>query len=823
MKKFITALTFLFSMLFVSAQEKSGKITGQVTDHESKPLEGATVQLLKADNKSLIKVSVTNKTGNFEMEKLASGKYILSVTAVGHALLTTAVELNGKDLNVPAIRLQQSSKELGGVTVVGKRPLVEQKIDRTVINVEAAPTNAGASALEVLEKSPGISVSNDGAISLKGKQGVIVMMDGKQTYLSATDLANLLRNLPASALDQIEIMTNPPAKYDASGNSGIINIKTKKSRNDGFNGSITQGGTVSLYERNGNYYAPLRNSTSINMNYRKNKMNYFGNFNYNYREGKSDLELTRKLFEPDGSLNSVAYSTNNFEGRNNNYTLKLGADYYANKKNVFGFVLNGFGFFGRPTPYTNQQFRDPDGNLLSTLVTTTTNKLTFFNYSGNFNYKHTFDSTGREITADFDYVGYSNGSKTMLITDVFDANGGKAGNLTLKGDIPGIINIYSVKSDYTHPLKNDMRFEAGIKISYVKNDNEVKYERLKGGVFVPDDRSNHFIYEENINAAYVSINKKWKKWSTQAGLRLENTIASGKQVLNDSTFTRNYTSLFPTMYLNYEASKAHTLTFSYGRRIGRPNYQDLNPFLWFLDSTSYRQGNPYLTPQYTNNFELRHSYKNGLSTSFNYTVTDDVISQLLKQSFTDQNTFLTTENVAKYKNIGVSINAPIKVGNWYNANVFANFFHNEYKGIYYNSFSGKNDDLSLSYNSFMINVTNTFTFKKGWSAEVSGFYRGKGVEQLSISEPMYFLSLGAQKTVLKGNGTLRMSLRDPFHWQQYRGHTIYSNVDVQVRNKWDNRNLTVTFSYRFGKSSVPQARRRATGANDEQNRAGGQQ
>ena len=827
MKKIITLLCMSLLTLCLPAQEKTGVISGTVTDQARKPVEAATVQLLTAGNNVLVKSAVTNKQGVFEIEKLAAGKYLISISAVAFAARSgIAAELTAGKMIVqlPAIQLANSTKELGAVTVTARKPLIEQKIDRTVINVEAAPTNAGATAMEVLEKSPGISVNNDGVISLKGKQGVIVMMDGKPTYLSAADLANLLKNMPASSLDQIEIMTNPPAKYDASGNSGIINIKTKKSRNDGLNGSVTAGGTIGLYKRDGGWLTPLKQTSSLNLNYRKGKINLFGNYNFNYREGRADLEINRNFFNKDGSLNSYSSAGTQMNMRNNNHTLKLGMDYYANKNNVFGIVLNGFGFFGRPRPYSTQTIYSPDGTVQSVLASATTNKLTFWNYSGNINYKHVFDTSGTELTADFDYVGYSNGSQSLLVTDVFDgASGTKTGNLTLRGDIPGVINIYSGKADFTHPMKNDMRFDAGFKLSYVKSDNKVQYERDNGNGWIPDSRSNHFIYMENINAAYVSINKKWKKWSTQAGLRLENTTSRGNQVLNDSSFTRKYTSLFPTFYLNYEASKNHTLTLSYGRRIERPNYQDLNPFLWFLDSLTFRQGNPYLLPQYSNNLELRHSYKGGITTSVSYAVTDDVISQILKQNTEKRITYLTTDNVARFRNMGISVNAPFKPAKWWNVNAFANVFNNKYTGFYFNAFTGKNDPLDISYTSFMINITNTLTFKKGWTAELSGFYRGRGVDQLSISEPMYFMSLGGQKTVLKGKGTLRLNIRDPFHWQVYRGKTVYSDIDMKIYNKWDNRSATITFSYRFGKSGVPQARKRNNGANEEQNRAGGGQ
>ena len=822
MKLFLSIL-FMVGTLAVSAQGKIGKISGVVTDESQKAIDGATVSLLRAKDAGLVKVAVTNKQGIFEFEKIADGEYIVSTTVAGFQKKNTAaftINASNSSVKLDNIQMATAAKSLGQVTVTGKRPLIENKIDRTVINVDAAPTNAGATAMEVLEKSPGISVDNDGNISLKGKAGVIVMMDGKPTYLSAADLAAVLRNMPASGLDQIEIMTNPPAKYDASGNSGIINIKTKKSKSDGFNGSLTTGGTIGFYKRDNSMLYPVRGQQSLNMNYRKGKINVFGNLNYNYNENKNDLDLTRKLYDSSGTVTSKQHTA--FNGRNNNYSAKVGMDFYKSKRTVYGFVLNGFAFFGRPQGTSSQTLTNADGTTRSIINSKTSNELTFANYSANFNYKHTFDSAGTELTVDLDYIGYNNKNNSTLVSESYESeNGPKTGHFELSGNIPSLIDIYSFKSDFTHPMKGNMRFDAGVKLSYVENDNQVDYLRLDNGNWVPDSRSNHFIYDENINAAYVSVNKKWKKFSAQTGLRLENTISKGHQLKTDSTFKRNYTSLFPTVYLNYEASKVHQFTLSFGRRINRPNYQDLNPFVWFLDSLTYRVGNPYLLPQYALNFELRHSYKNGLTTTLNYTNTDDVISQLLYQE--GLVTYLQPSNVARLQNMGIAVNAPVKPYKWWNMNLFVNVFNNHYTGIFYNSITGVNDPIDLQYTSFMVNVTNNFNFKKGWSAELSGWYRGKSVEQVTIADPMYFMTVGGQKTIMKGNGTLRMNVRDPFHWQKFSGHTSYSYVDVGIKNKWNNRAVNVSFSYRFGKSSVQQARRRTTGATDEDSRTGQQQ
>jgi hypothetical protein len=490
-------------------------------------------------------------------------------------------------------------------------------------------------------------------------------------------------------------------------------------------------------------------------------------------------------------------------------------DFFADKKNTFGIVVSGFAFNGHPTPTTVTTSSDANHALLSKMISNTNNRIQFRNLTTNFNFRHQFDSTGRELTFDFDYIAYDNVSKMTLTTDFYNARNERVGKqLILKGNLPSDIQIFSVKSDYTHPFKKGGRLEAGVKSSWVQNDNVVGYERFDGAKWLPDARSNHFIYDENINAVYLNANRQIKKWSFQGGLRLENTNAKGYQVTNDSTFRRDFTNLFPSAFISYQADKNNTITLSYSRRITRPNYQDLNPFIYFLDSLSYRKGNPFLLPQFTHNIELSHSFKGKLITTFNYNNTRDVISQILKAD--GDLVYLTADNVAKFRNIGIAITAPIPVTKWWTSNIFTNIFNNHYEGIY----EGKAFD--ISHTSFMVNVTQTFTLKKGLSLEVNGFYRGKGVNQLNIDEPMYVVNFGGQKQLLKGKGTLRLNLRDPFWIQRYKGRTQYDLIDSRVSNRWDNRSVTASFTYRFGKSNqqAPSPRRRNSASQDEQNRVG---
>ncbi|MGG9962292.1 TonB-dependent receptor domain-containing protein [Ferruginibacter sp. SUN106] len=828
MKQLITMLIAVVASAAVQAQTKPGSISGTITNNENKAVDAATVQLLKATDKSLVKIAVSDKAGNFAFDKLPEGKYLVSITAVGFTKkITSPVEINAANtaIVITDAKLLPQAKGLSEVTVVSNKQFIEQKPDRMVVNVEASPSNAGATALEVLEKSPGVTVDNDGNISLKGKQGVIIMMDGKPTYLSGADLANVLRNLPASALDQIEIMTNPSSKYDASGNSGLINIKTKKNKAKGSNGSIAVGTTNSLFRKNGTEEMTWKPSVSVNYNYKKNKINFFTNGVYNYREGRGELNIVSRYYRDNKAIDSINNVNTFFRFRNNNYTLKTGLDFTPDKKNSFGIVLNGFLFAGRPHPVTNTTYTTLDGVPFSRLNTENTNKLSWNNFGANFNFRHTFDSAGTELTLDLDYSRYNNTSDQNLSTGFFDGNYNKtADSMFLNGHVPSVIDIYSLKSDFVHTYKNGVRLETGIKSSYVTSDNLVEYVRKAGTTWVPDARNNHFVYTENVNAAYINVNKQFKKWNVQTGVRAENTNTKGVQAIDNSSVKRNYVSLFPTAFASYTINEKNSLTASVGRRLQRPNYQDLNPFTFFLDSLSYRQGNPYLTPQFSYNYELTHSYKGKLNTTLNYTTTTDVISQIINRKKGNSGEiigFLTSDNIAKYTNAGIAISAPVKFTKWWNSSLYGNVYRNHYTGTYISNETGKPEvvDLDLAFTSFTLNVNNNFTIGKGWSAELSGFYRYKTIEQLSLSYPMGQLSIGlAKNNLLKGKGSLRLNARDPFNFQKYHGLTQYGTVDIDIRNRWDNRQYGVNFTYRFGKQQGQSRRRSAT--EDEQQRVG---
>ncbi len=812
MRKIMTMLTVVFTMFsFVSfAQVKSGKVAGTVIDGSAKTIESATITLLRAKDSSVAKMSVADKTGKFVFEGVHDGKYIVSISAVGHEKgYSETFEINSANTSVilKTIELIPQAKTIGAVVVSSKKPLIEQKIDRTIVNVEASITDVGNSALEVLEKSPGISVDKDGNISLKGKQGVQIYIDGRPSYLSGADLANMLRNMSASELEQIEIMTNPPAKYDAAGNAGVINIKTKKNKQFGYNGSVTTGYTQGRY---------ARFNEGFNFNYRNGKVNLFSNLNYSHNHRSQELYIMRNFRESTTKdLKSVFDQTSEMQNQSNYYSAKVGVDYSVSNKTTLGVVLNGYYNPSTWKSNTNTLIYDPNKVLTDQTKASTRNDEKWKNFSSNFNMRSKLDSAGQELTADLDYIQYRSSSVQPLYSYYYDNAENLLRTDLLMGNLPQDITIYSGKVDYTLPLKKGAKFEAGIKSSYVKTDNNASYDSIKNGQVIHDyNRSNHFVYEENINAAYVNYSRPLnKKWSAQLGLRLENTNAKGNQLTTNIKFNRNYTQLFPTAYLQYSANENNQFVINYGRRINRPDYGDLNPFIHFLDRYTFEQGNPNLKPQFSHNIELRHTWKGFLTTTANYSTTTDIIQQVIEQNEVTNETFIKKANIASRNQVGLSISAYKQINKWWSGNVYVNVYNNHFKGIV------NNENISIGITGLMVQAQQQFKWGKGWGAEVSGFYRTKGLEGVIFIQPIAQVNAGFSKQILNNKGSVRLNVRDIFAGGVFKGYSKYGNVDAQFRNVNDSRAVSISFSYRFNKGKLKAgSNRKNGGADDELNR-----
>ena len=801
------------SISIASFAQSNGKISGTIKEGGNQQiLKGASISLLHSSDSSLAKASITDKDGNFFFENINQGIYFLTASYIGRKTVNSKSFVLSADkptVVVEVLQLLPNDKDLKEVSVISKKAFIERKIDKTVVNVDASVTNAGSTAMDVLEKSPGVTVDKDGNISLKGKQGVMIMLDGKPSFLSGAELANLLRNMSAANLDQIEIMTNPSAKYDAAGNSGIINIKTKKTKQKGMNGSLTLGYGQGVYAKTNN---------SLNLNYRNGKFNIFSTLSVNQRKNYQHLDIKRVYKNMDQSVTAIFDQNARMLHNNGSNSAKIGVDYYASKKTTIGFVVSGFINPEKQTNLNTSYLKNGFGIVDSVAVSTGSEDGSWKNGAINFNLRHQFDSTGREFTMDIDYMDY-NATKTQPFSNItYLPNGTVSNSNQLVGELPSVIKIYSAKADYTHPVKNIVKIETGIKTSFVNTDNTAGYFNIINDVKHPDyEKSNRFRYKENINAAYFNASKEIKKWGFQAGLRLENTNYSGNQFGNpqrtDSSFTKSYVGLFPTMFVSYNANEKNQFSFSYGRRINRPAYEDLNPFMFYLDKYTYGEGNPFLRPSYANVLEMSHTFQQWLTTTVNYSHTKDLFSEIFEPR--GYATVIKQGNLASADNASISVSAQKPLTKIWTLIVYSEANYSQYKGLTFGNSEKRTG------NTYLVNINNQFKFNKGWSAELSGFYRTKGIEgQVSIN-PLSQVNAGVQKEILKKKGTLKLNIRDAFFSMVQNGKLDILNTDASFHQYGDSRVVSLNFTYRFGKSIKGVQKRKTGGAGDEQNRIKG--
>ncbi|MGZ5190812.1 MAG: TonB-dependent receptor domain-containing protein [Flavisolibacter sp.] len=809
--KYTILLPLLLLIVSGAIAQSAGKISGTVTTKNSKASDGATVGLLRAKDSATVKISATNKDGVYTFENIPDGNFLISVTAAGNQKsYSNQIEITPQQqtVHLPAISLIPVNNDLAGVTITAKRPLIEQRIDRTIVNVDASITNIGTSALEVLEKAPGITVDRDGNISLKGKEGVMIMVDGRPTQLSGPDLTNLLRNMSSNQLDQIEIMTNPPARYDAAGNAGIINIKTKKILKAGINGS------ASLAYSQGRY--PKTNE-GFNFNYREGKVNLFTNLSHNYQKRFMTLKLDRNIFNSNtNSIDKIFNQEANRVSSGHAYNAKVGIDFFATKKTTFGAVVN----MNSRNMISNNPNITYISNAAEDLESVTkamvNNESQWNSISTNLNFRTVLDKKGKEITSDFDFVNHSTDNNLFMVNSYTDISG----NPYMKSDsmvglLPQDIKVYSGRVDYLHPLQKGARFEAGIKSSIVRTDNNASYDSIQYGEIVHDfNRSNHFVYEENINAAYANLSTPLsKKWTAQFGLRLENTNAKGVQLTTGQNFDRQYTQLFPTAYFQYKANDKNNFGANFGRRVSRPSYQSLNPFIRFIDRYTFSQGNPNLKPSLSSNIELSHTWKNQITTTLNYTYVKGAMQEIIQQK--GQEAYNMPANVSSQKQFGIAVSANTPINKWWTSSININAFRDNYKGVI------TDIPIDISANSFIINATQQFKINKTLTAEINGRYRTGWLEGVMRVEPVGFVGAGISQQVWKNKGTIRLSARDIFYTQKLKGTTQYGNVDVVMRQVAETQVVTIGFTYSFSKGKkIAPVKRTAGSANEEQGRIG---
>lgn len=803
-------MLILVSAAFLTTAIQAQTISGTVKDEQGKGLEKTTVTLLRAKDSAAVKFNATDKSGKYAFTAAGPGNYLIKLTNVGYGTTySKAFEVvAGSDFAVPELTMAKAATTLQGVSVTSKKPMVEVKADRTILNVEGTINATGNDALELLRKSPGVTVDKDDNISLSGKSGVQVYIDGKPSPLTGTDLSNYLKSVQSSQIESIELITNPSAKYEAAGNAGIINIRFKKNKTIGTNGSVNAGYNIGSYAKyNG----------GVSLNYRNKNINMFGSYNYNNSLNRNFFHLYRTT-----SVDSSFDQNSVMKNKNKTHGFKAGLDYYVSKRSTVGVMVNGNlnDNSMRSLSVTDIVYM-PSKQLERLLVANNTSDGSRDNMNFNLNYRYT-DTSGRELNIDADYGFYNTINAQNQPNDIYDVNGNLLQTEAFRNLTPSEIDIYSTKIDYEQNFKKG-KLGIGGKISFVQTDNT--FQR-----FVPtsnnlEDNHNNFRYKENINAGYINYNRQLKGVMFQVGVRVENTISkghskgfrydyqSGTNVMIDSLIDRNYTDPFPSAAITFNKNPMKQWSFSYSRRIDRPSYQNLNPFEFNLDKYTFQRGNPNLRPQYTNSFGVTHIYKYKLTTTLNYSHVSDVFSIVPKNENTKA--FITNENVATQDIVSLNVSMPVqykKYSLYFNIN------------SYYSKFKGEAADYKVDVDVISVNFFAQQTYKlgKNTTAEMSGFYSAPSIWQGGFkSKALGSVDMGLQQTVFGGKGTVKATVTDVFKTFRWAGTNNSTGQDVRVNGGWESRQFRINFSYRFGSNQIKAARNRKLSTEEEDKRTQG--
>ncbi len=806
----VTLLLFFITLFGISLQAQ--QITGIAQDQQGKPLSGATVTLKKSNDSSIVKLAASNALGKYEFPNIPSGSYFVNITHIGYESQNSAVfpSTGEGSTQAPLTALTKLAGELREAVVTAHKPPVEVKADKIILNVEGSINAVGQDALELLRKSPGIIVDKDDNLSLSGKNGVQVYIDGRPTPLGGKDLSEYLKTIQSSSIESIEIISNPSAKYDAAGNAGIINIKLKKNKSYGTNGTVNAGYNIGIYSKyNGGF----------SLNHRDAHINVFGNYSYNHNPNETNLHLHRE------QLDTLFDQQSTIRNTSNSHNFKAGLDYTLDSKRTIGVIVTG-GLSDNSTRTTSNTPISyiPTGQLDRTLQANNSSSGRRDNGDLNLNYRFA-DTKGHEWSMDADYGIYRITSNQLQPNEYFDPAGNPLYSDIYNMIAPTNIDIYSFKTDYSQNYKGG-KLELGAKTSYVTSGNDFQqYDVFSAQKVMDTLHSNNFNYKENINAVYANFNRQMKGWSFQAGLRVENTNVKGNSTgftldsvysAYDSSLVHHYVGFFPSGALTFNKNPMRQWILTYSRRIDRPAYQDLNPFEFKLDEYTFQKGNTQLQPQYTNSFGLTYMYKYKLTTTLNYSHVTDLFTQLVDTADRSK-AFISKKNLATQDIASLNISYPFHY-KWYS--IFANL--NSFYSVYKANF-GPGRTIDLNVFSFVAYAQQSMQLGKGWTGEITGFYTSPSVYQGTFkARALWSLDAGLQKSVLHNQGTIKASVSDIFDTQHFSATSDFAGQTVQATGRSESRQLKLYFTWRFGNAQVKAARQHKTGSEDESKRVGSQ-
>ncbi|WP_276133638.1 TonB-dependent receptor [Polluticoccus soli] len=791
MNRIFTSLLMLCSYS-MSAQE--WRLAGTVKDNTGTPVVSATVSLLQASDSSWVQSSLTTENGEYSFDKVVNGKYLLDIQALGFVSKKLAVpESQSARLDVV---LDKRAGTLDQVTVTASKPFIENGPGKMVVNVGSMVQAIGSTAYDVLVKSPGVTIDAQGNISIQGKQGITVLINERPTYLSGRELVDYLKSLPSDDVAQLELITQPSSRYDAEGSSGIINIVQKKNRKEGFNGSIniTPGyGIYPTFHNNGR------------LTWKKGKLNSYINASYMEATGFLRADYKRDLVDDEKNILTHMEGDAFMKEHFSDAMVRAGADYDVNDKTIGGVLIN-YNY------HPNTQLDESKD-----YITDVASSATFFSHAlhergflrkriaANAYLKNKINNKHNIIT-NADYTRNFTKSRQLLDNKNQKLSGEDLGNgLLVRSWTPTTIDAKSLKSDYTGELSKTTKIEAGVKCSYTTTDNNAMFDIYTPEGWVYDSaRTNRFVYKENINAAYFSVNHQFgERWKTQAGLRMENTNTSGLQDIGNQYFERHFTNVFPTAYISYTVNKKNEVQLNCGRRINRPQYNRLNPFAEYISQYYYEIGNPELNPEITTDVELTHVYNSMLTTRAWYSKTTSGMNAVTFKDSKPNTAYRQFINIAEGSNTGLSASMYKKLLDWWEISI------NGWAS--YTSFYNANTKEHRSGSGWGVDLDSQFAFKDGWKAETHIGFTGPYQDGLYTRvKPAIWTSAGVSKKVLKDSGTIALNIEDPF--LAYR-HIWASNTGEVIANgqfKYHTIHYGLSFVYNFGRETNGKQRENVT-------------
>lgn len=770
----------------------------------------SNIILKNAIDSTIVKLSVADEQGFFLINQISKGIYSLEIQTLGHETKTIeSIQIIKSDEKLDLGKIELASiRVLNTATIRAFKPMIERKNDRLLVNVENSSLSGASSALEVLGKSPNIFLNQNEEVILKGKAGVRIMIDGKPLPLSASELSNYLKSLPASTIERIEIISNPSAKYDASGSAGIIDIIMKKSKEKNTTGTINLFYGQGVYPKTGGGFS---------LNHKSEKIQLYGGYNYNFRKGMNDLNIYKEFLK-DGNRLSAFNQKNYLLMDNHIHSGRIGLDLQYSPKTKIGLMLHSMVHQFNPTGTSTTEIEDAFLSKVSTFVTKNNSHDIWPNYALNANVKHLVDTLGRSLTLDIDYAKYWNTTNQFFNTQYSDLNGNKyQPDYNLDGDLQGNLQIRSIKMDYTHPFHHQKwKAEIGVKASSMKADNELEYYDVSNTQQPLYDTflSNHFIYQENIQAAYITMSGKIDKLELQFGLRMENSDIDGIQLVDQVGFEKNYTNFFPSIFMNYPIAKNYNLGLNLSRRIDRPSYDQLNPFKLYLDPTLFKAGNPNLNPQYSWAIETNHTFYDKYFFSLGYELSYQPITEVVGPiPNKDRVSIQTNVNLDLTTYFTFNSNIPLNPTKWWTSQNNTSLFYGWYRGTY--ATTNLNDGNLVCF----LSSNNNFKLPKKYSFEANFSLTSPQQYAFMYLYAMWGLDLGIQKKIMNNRGTVKLAATDIFWTNRPRADNEFNEYREYFNIYRDNRTISLSFNYRFGNNKLSPADIRKGGAEEEKKRA----